>query len=142
MAVTFLMILSLDKENSFCPPQHKATNDPLTAIDCNIDSFFHPNANLTKDPREAMVTSKTLSIRQVSKFDIYCLFFGQTLIRRNCDRRDRIQFHKPIPPSTLDEPTTPPDQIRWRWDGWESCDLTGMRKKLNSKTDRDFKDKT
>ena len=89
-----------------------------------------------------MVVSKPLSIRQVSKFDIPFLFFGQTYIRRKCDRRDRIQFHKPIPPSTLDEPTTPPGQIRWRWDGWGGCDLTGIRKKLNSRIDGDLKDKT
>ena len=88
-----------------------------------------------------MVASKPLSLRQVSTFDLYFLFFGQMYIRRKCDRRDRIQFHKPFPPFILDEPT-PPGQIRWGWDRWGGCDLTEIRQKLNSKIDGDSKDKT
>ena len=54
----WLLLSTCDKEDSFW--QHldiKETNNHPTAIDCNIDFFFPQNANLTKDPREAMVAS-------------------------------------------------------------------------------------
>ena len=70
-------------------------------------ALFSHNANLKQDPRKAMVASKPLSIRQISQFDVNFIFFGKTYIRRKCDRRDRIQFHKLFPPSTLDESTPP-----------------------------------
>ena len=84
-----------------------------------------------------MVASKPLSIKQVSQFDVNFIFFGKTYTRRKCDRRDRIQFHKPFPPSTLDE-STAPSKIRLRGDGWGGCDITGIRQKLNSKIHGDL----
>ena len=56
------------------------------------------------------------------------MFFGKAYIRRKCDRRDKIHFHRPFLPSTFDEPTPPRQISKGGWGGWGGCDLTGLRK--------------